>query len=261
MTVPRRATGPLMQLDLALALILTAGAFAATVLGLPIIVRLPLVSFLVLFVPGFGLLSAAVIGPGLAVLERVMIAIIVSICLTIVCGLVLAVLGIPIERMSWVYVLSAVSVVGLVGAWYRRWRNGIEGPRPALARTQWRQTALVVIAILVVANVVAASRIIASDQFGSPPEQLWLIGGSDPYTADLGMRAGPAGGAYRVVVSSGTVVVHEYDISLDPSATWDTQLTFTPDQRTQAIVASLYQGDSQIEDRYVDLQALPSNGP
>ena len=163
--------------------------------------------------------------------------------------------------MSWVYVLTAISVIGLVVAWFRRWRSGVEGPHPALARSQWRQTALFVIAILVAANVVAASRIVASNQFGSPPEQLWMIEGSDPHTADLGMRAGPDGGDYRIAVTSGADVVHEYDVTLGPSATWDTQQTFTDDQRTQLIVASLYQGDSTDQLRYVTLQPLPSNGP
>ena len=260
MSSPAR-TRPWMQLDLALAIVLSVGAFVATLLGVPVIVRLPLVALLVLFIPGYALLSALIIGSGLSVLERVMIAIVASVCLTIACGLLLALLAVPIERLSWVYLLTGLTLVALVIAWFRRWRAGVEGPHPALARTELRQTALVVIAVLLVANVVALSRIVAQDQFGGPPAQLWLIEGSDPYTADLGFRAGPDGGGYRVVVSSGRDTLHQYDVTLDPGATWDTQLTFDAGQRAQPVVAQLYEGNSVVASRNVSLQALPSNGP
>ncbi len=88
---PRRAA--VFQLDLALCLAIALSAFVATLLGVPIIVRLPLVAALALFIPGYGLLSALMVGSGLSALERTMVAISVSVALTIISGLLMSVFG------------------------------------------------------------------------------------------------------------------------------------------------------------------------
>ena len=163
--------------------------------------------------------------------------------------------------MSWLYALSTISVVALVVAWVRRVQKGVEGPRPALARTPVRQTAVVVIALLLLANVVAASRIIASDQLGSPPEQLWLIEGANPLTADLGFRADMDGGDYRVVLDAGEEQLQQWNVTAGPSEAWDTQLELSPEQRAVPLVARLYDGDSPTESRYVVLQPVASGAP
>ena len=256
---PRRALA--VQLDLAICLAVALSAFVATLLNVPIILRLPLVAALVLFIPGYGLLSALMVGSGLSALERTMVAIAVSVALTILTGLLMALFGLPIERMNWVYALTAISVAGLLVGWVRRWQKGIEGPRTALMRTPVRQTALVVIAALILVNIVAASRIIASNQLGDPPAQLWMLEGSNPYTADLGFRADANGGAYRLVLSSAGETVQQWTVSAGPSETWETQVALTPEQRSVPLVARLYAGDSQVEMRYVVLQALPSGAP
>lgn len=258
---PPNRTSAALQLDLAVCLVVTLLALVTTVLDVPIIVRLPLVVGLVLFVPGYALLSALMVGAGLSALERTMVAISVSVALTIGSGLLMALVGVPIERMSWVYALTTISLVGLLVAWFRRWRDGVEGPRPALTGTPVRQTAIVVIAVLLLVNIVAATRIIASDQFGQPPAQLWLIEGNTPYTADLGFRADGDGGAYRVVLSSAGATVQQWSVNAGPSETWETNLVLTPEQRSAALVARLYEGSSQVESRFVTLAPLPSNGP
>jgi len=258
---PPNRTSAALQLDLAVCLVVTLLALVTTVLDVPIIVRLPLVVGLVLFIPGYALLSALMVGAGLSALERTMVAISVSVALTIGSGLLMALVGVPIERMSWVYALTTISLVGLLVAWLRRWRDGVEGPRPALTGTPVRQTAIVVIAVLLLVNIVAATRIIASDQFGQPPAQLWLIEGNTPYTADLGFRADGDGGAYRVVLSSAGATVQQWSVNAGPSETWETNLVLTPEQRSAALVARLYEGNSQVESRFVTLAPLPSNGP
>ncbi len=163
--------------------------------------------------------------------------------------------------MNWVYALTTISVAGLLIAWVRRWLKGVEGPRPALTRTPVRQTALVVIAMLILVNVVAASRIIASDQFGAPPAQLWMIEGSSPYTVELGFRADADGGNYRLVLSSSGETLQQWAVTAGPSETWETHVVVSSEQRAVPLVARLYEGDSQVEMRSVVLQALPSGAP
>ena len=257
----RDRSAAVVQLDLGVCLVIALCAFFAIALGAPLILRLPLAASLALFIPGYALLSALMVGRVLSAPEQIMVAITSSVALAIVSGLAMAALGVPIERMTWVYVLTTIALSGLIIAWIRRWQRGIEGPRPGFARTPVRQTALVVIAGLLLANIVAAGRLIASDQFGNPPAELWLVAGSDPYGADLGMRADPDGGTYRLVLSAGSDTLKEFDLTLGPSETWDTQLVLNPEERAVPLVARLYEGDSSSDSRYVVLQPVASNAP
>lgn len=253
-----RIAGRLMQLDLALALLFSFAALLVTLADVPLLFRLPLVVALVLFLPGYGLLSVLVTGTALSALERVMIAIGASIAVTVASGLAMAALGISIGRESWVVVLTAISVVAIILAWGRRLVHGMDGPRPVVPGMPLRQAALGLIGILIIADAVLVSRLVAADQLNPPPAQLWLVERSDLTSADLGVRAGPDGGSYRVQVSSAGKVLSEFDVPLEPSAVWRTTLVFSPEQRRLPVVARLYEGGSDIESRYVVLQSLPS---
>lgn len=250
-----------MQVDLAIVIGLALAAFLSALLSVSALIALPLVASLVLFLPGYVLLNAVIIGSSLSALERVLIAIAASISMTIAVGLLMAVLGIPIERVTWAFALTGASLAGAVVAWVRRLRNGVSAPTLSFARTEWRQMAVVVIAGLIVANVLAANRIIAVDQFGLPPAQLWMIDGTDPYNVNVGFRADSQGGDYRVTISAGGQPIHEFDVTVKPSETWQTNLALTQQERAQQVVARLYLGDDQIEQRDVVLQPLPSSSP
>jgi len=250
-----------MQLDLAIVIALALAAFVSALLSVSVVIALPLVASLVLFLPGYALLNAVIVGSSLSALERVVIAIAASISMTIAVGLLMAVLGISIERVTWALALTGISLAGAVVAWVRRLRNGVPGPTLSFARTEWRQMAIVVIAGLIVANVLAANRIIAVDQFGLPPAQLWMIEGNDPYNVNVGFRADSGGGDYRLTVSAGGQLIHEFDVTAKPSETWETNLALTPQERAQQVIARLYADDDQIEQRDVVLQPLPSNAP
>lgn len=250
-----------MQLDLATELVLAVGALGATLFSLPLVIRLPLVAALVLFVPGYALLCALMPGDGPSVAERVAIAITTSIALTIVTGLVLSLLGIDIDRYSWAYVLTGISVIAVAIAWARRVRRGITGPQPVITFTHWRQIALLVVAGLIVANVIAASRIVGSDQFGAAPAQLWLLPTGDPDVADLGFLADANGGRYRLVVSSGDTQIQEFDVTIAPRSTYKAQLSLTTAQRLLPVTARLYAADQVTAEREVTLAPLPSNAP
>jgi len=147
-------------------------------------------------------------------------------------------------------------------AWIRRVQRGVGGPRFSVPGLPMRQAVIGIIAVLIFTDAVLASRLVASDQFGSPPVQLWLVEGAAPTSAQLGVRAGPEGGRYEVRVSSAGSDLQVFDLPLEPSAVWQTDLQLTSAQRQLPLVARLYEGDSDVESRSVVLQPLPASpGP
>jgi hypothetical protein len=104
--------------------------------------------------------------------------------------------------------------IGLaIVAWVRRWFRGIVSMPPRMPRMPLRQAAIALLAALVFANAVLGSRLLAGDQLGAPPEQLWLIA-EGSVAAQLGVRAGPNGGNYIVRVSSAGTTVQAYNLPL-----------------------------------------------
>lgn len=242
------------QLDLALVGLLTVTAFLAVLASAPTIVRLPLIGVLVLFAPGYAVLSALILTGGLSVLERVGIAIGGSISITVATGLAMGLLGIEFNPVNWASALTLVSLSGLGVAWLRRLSHGVAGPHPVVPGMPLRQAAVLLLAVLVFADVLLVSRVIAGDQLGAPPEQLWMLPADDGPDAMLGMRAGPSGGEYVIRVSSAGSVLEEYRLELATSEVWQQALELTEADRTLPVVARLYAAGSEAELRYVVLQ-------
>lgn len=251
----------LFQADLALAMLVTIAALLATLGSAPLIIRLPLVVVLVLFMPGYAVLAALMTAPGLAVLERSLISVAASIAITVLAGLVMGVLKVPLNAINWVSALSLVSLVGLVMAWIFRAVRGVTGPSLQIPGMPFRHTLMALIAVLLVANVALAGRLIASDQIGPPPVQLWMLDGANPLTATLGVRAGGDGGDYIIKVTAGDQPIEQYDLTLDPSEVWETTLTFTEEDRTKSVVARLYESGGEAEIRYVVLEPMIFDTP
>lgn len=244
------------QLDLALVAIMTVTALLAVLALADTILRLPFVFLLVVFTPGYAVLSSLILSSGLSVLERIGISVGTSIAITIVCGLVMGLLGIEITAVNWVSALSLVTLSGVAIAWGRRAYNSIPGPSLVVPGMPIRQAAVLVLALLIFADVALVSRVIGGDQLGGPPEQLWMLPVDGSPNAELGMRAGVEGGQYVIRVSSAGAAIDDYPVELAASEIWQETLELTAQQRELPIVARLYAGDSDVELRYVVLQPM-----
>jgi hypothetical protein len=114
---------------------------------------------------------------------------------------------------------------------------------------------MVLVSGLIVADVLLGSRLLAEQRQVAPPEQLWLVPQAEQADrALLGMRAGPRGGDYTVVVTVAGQVIDDYELDLAPEETWQIVLVLGPEVRAQPVVARLYVGDSRVESRFVVLQ-------
>jgi len=198
---------------------------------------------------------------GPSVLEKLLLAVAASIGLTMLVGFGLAALGLPLDRVNWATALSAIAIGLAIVAWVRRWSRGIVFTLARLPGMPLRQAAIALLAVLVFADAVLGSRLLAGGQFGAPPEQLWLLGGGDS-TAQLGLRAGPDGGDYLLRVTSAGNIVAEYSLALGQSEIWQMALALDPVEAQLPLVARLYRAGEEVEIRYVTLQpaALATDG-
>ena len=248
------------QRDLMVAAVYVIACVAALFVPVPL-VRAIVVVPLVLFVPGYALVSA--LFPLLVVptVERVLMAIGASLGVTIIVGLVLSFAGIALTPVSWLAALAGVSIGGITAAALRRTRSGVDGPRLGLATMPRRGALAVLIALLVVGNVVVGSRIVAGDQQQTPPLQLWMLPiEGRPLSAELGVQADDTGGRYAIVVSSAGSIVAQYNPFLRPNETWQTVVAFTPEVRSRPIVARLYEPGAAVESRFVVMQPVTGGG-
>jgi hypothetical protein len=251
----------------ALAAVLGGLAAVGPLDGLPI-VRAAMTIPLVLFLPGYALVSA--LFPMLVVpaVERVLMALGGSIAMAILAGLLLGV-TIGLNGSTWPVVLVGLTLVLIVVAWARRTNAGVVGARPRIAAMPVRAAVMLMISLLIVADVVLGARLAATDAQAPVPTQLWLIPVSGEHEqARLGMRSGPDGGNYRLELTSAGETIHSFDLTLAPEQTWETVVLFPEAIRAQPIVARLYENGSDQESRFVTLQPVteaaspaPSSAP
>src|SRR4051794_27602344 len=117
---------------------------------------------LVLFLPGYALVTALFPSMVVPTVERILMAIGGSIVLAIVVGLVLGALPLHLSTGSWAAVLLTLTLALIVVAWARRTRSGIVGARPHIARMPLRAAVLLGISVLIVADVVLGARLAAT---------------------------------------------------------------------------------------------------
>jgi hypothetical protein len=255
-----RALGVLDQRDLVLAALFAIAAALGVAIGLHPVVRWVLVIPLVLFLPGYGLVSAVVPAQLLPAVEKVLLAIGSSIALAILTGLALACTGLGLSAVNWAFALGTLAVFSLGVAWIRRRRRGLVGPSFGLATMPRMGALMLIVALLAIVNVVLGSRLVASDQQSPPPSALWIVPLDEPAEARLGMRAGPAGGSYRIRISSSGLVLQEYALDLGPQEVWERIVEFSAEVRQRPVVARLYEGAGEAEIRFVVMQAVSGDG-
>jgi hypothetical protein len=248
------------QPDLALAgvLIMLGGIAAEGAIDAIPFVRVLLTIPLVLFLPGYALVSAALPRLVMPTIERLLLSVGTSIALTIIIGVVLGWPTFGLSQQTWPLALVALSIILVVIAWARRFRRGIVGVRPRIAPMPVRSALMIALAFVTVLDVVAGARIFAQSHELPVPIQMWMLPvAGQPDEARLGMTAGPDGGAFRIVVSAAGQALHEFDITVTPQQSWETLVVLPSDTRAQPVVARMYAGDSDVESRFVTLE--PAN--
>lgn len=249
------------QRDLFAAALITGAAVASVVLGLPGLVRTAFVLPLVLFLPGYAIVAALFPGLVIPAVERILLAIGVSLAAATLVGLALATSPIGLGPIQWAVFLGLPTLGIVFVAWFRRIRRGLVGPGFNFVRMPWVSGLMVIGAVLIVANVVVGTRINADERQSPPPLQLWMVPLAErPNDVVLGVRAGATAADYRLVISAAGDAIHEFDIELGAEELWEQTVTFTSDLRALPIVARLYEGESTTEARFVVLQPATDGG-
>jgi hypothetical protein len=243
--------------ELLLVAIVAVLNIVAVALDLPALIRVPLALPLVLFLPGYSLVRAALPTGTFEAVEMLLVSVGASIAIGAIGGILLALTPNGLSAMSWTLLLSVISIGGaLVGsrrapaaevAEHRPW------PRPT------RGTAAILIsAALAVGAILVGTNVIASSMVPPPPAQLWMLPvDGQPTQAVVGMRAGTPGGDYLIRLTSAGQQIEEFPLTLAAGQEWQTTVTFDPATRSRPIVARLYQPPSETDIRFVIL-APPS---
>jgi len=249
------------QPDLAFAALVGMAALVAATLGASPVLRTVLAVPLVLFLTGYCLTSAIFPSLVLPAIERMLISIGLSICVTILVGLAMAATGVPLAPVSWALALVMITITAAGVAWFRRVQRGLVGPGLTIARMPRNGAVMVFVAGFIAVDVLLGSRLIAIQQQAPAPAQLWMVPISgQPNDALIGVRAGETADEHRIVISVAGDPIYEFDIDLAAGETWERIVNFAPELRARPIVARLYVGATNVESRFVVLQPQ-TNGP
>jgi uncharacterized membrane protein len=197
----------------------------------------------VLFAPGFALVAVIWPRSGLRTGERLALSIGMSLCVCVLGGLVLYLLGVRLQALAWSTLLGVVTVGGSLGATVRRARQprtetptaGMGWPLPSVALSA-AALALTVIAFGIAAGGAAQQR----ERFS----ELWLVQSDQVEVGLRSMELQPT--RYRLQVLDGDrVALDVNNIQLANGETWQTSLPLGPSlSNGDAIQALLFRADS-----------------
>ena len=244
--------------DLVVLSVLALVAVAVVGLELPPPVRLLPALPLIFFAPGYVLQAALFPASPWPPVERTLLAVGVSLVSTIVVGLVLAAASIPLGPVSWTVALAALTLFAAAVAWFRQSHLEATPTGFGLPPLRWRDAILITLAMVGTVAVLVGTRAIAADREVAAPEQLWLLPRDDgSLDARVGARAGGAGGAYVIRLTSAGALLEEFTVQLEPGQTWEQDVPFSEEDRRQPIVGRLYIQGEETELRFVVLQPHP----
>jgi hypothetical protein len=243
--------------DLLVLSVLALLAVLAVLLNLHPVVRLSLALPLVLVAPGHVLISALLPDRPLGPIERTLVAVAGSIVVTILLGLVMAGIGIPLNPATWTAGLAIFTVAGAAIAWYRMRRSRRPSTFDDVPVMRARDAIPMLLALVGVIAIVVGTRVIAAGNEAGVPEQLWLLPADDgSLNARLGMRASDEGGSYLIRLTSAGEELEEFSLpNMQPGQVWQQVVIFDAEDRDQPIVGRLYAEGSDTELRFVVLQS------
>lgn len=228
------------QADIAVTAVVAVLACAAAAVGAPVAVTIVLGLALVAM-PGY-LLAQLLLGPGMAALERTLVAVGLALIVPIVGGLVLYAAGVPLRRASWLAVLAGVTLAADIALWSRRragWSGPFRWPR-AKRRLPLRHVATFGAAVVIAYSGLVLARVGAAIQPGPHFTQLYL--------SSQGVRAGAikigvtndegSTVAYRLVVLRSGHAKTKRNLTLANGANWQLTVSFNGEKGN--LTANLY---------------------
>lgn len=232
-----------MRRDLALVAALAFLALLAALLSAPVWLRAPLLVPLVLLLPGYAV-AANLFAPGtIGVTERGVYAVVLSIAITAVGGLVIQ-LALGLGREVWAVFLAGVTLYASL----RILVDGQPGPLPVPSSIPWT---VPVAAVAFVAAIVVAALAVASAGDGLRDAQakihftdFWLLpdgrSGTEAGKLSVGLRSHegrPSG--YTLKLTRGGEVLSREDLRLRAGEKWEKSFAVSAAPRGVPVVATL----------------------
>lgn len=229
--------------DLLAAAALAVAAVVAVLSGAPVAVSSVLGIPLVLVAPGY-VWTDVLFGSSLRPAMRAALSVGLALATTALGGIVLHVVGVRLDRSSWLALLAGTTLVGAVVAATLRARAGETRPaagsreRRPLGRASLLQGVGFGLAAVIAATAVGVAVHSASAQVQPPFTQLSLSRRGGPGTAqiDLGNHEGGTQ-LYRVVVHADGVPSSVWTVPLADGATWQRAV---PTRSGQRLVVDVY---------------------
>jgi hypothetical protein len=225
------------QADLVVTAAVAILACVSAALGAPVAITAVL-GIVLLAAPGY-LFGQLLLGAWITGLERVAVLTGLALCVPILGGLLLFVIGVPLHRAAWLALLAGATLVGdLVLFWRRR------GTRAAFGwsregRTPARHIVAFAAAAVIAVGALGLARAGAAIQHYPGFTQLWLAHpNADAATANLGV--GNYEGKtvrYRLVLLRNGHTAASWNLTLANGQTWDESPVFSS---RYAITAYLY---------------------
>jgi uncharacterized membrane protein len=220
---------------------------AVTGVGLQIVL-VPLGCLLVFVLPGYALTSALYPGEpeyddgsSLGLAERFVFTLGFSLVITVLSGLALAA-TVGLRMFSWVAILSAITLIGIVAAAWRRWK----APRPLLPRFAIPVRSLVLLEFAVVIAAAAVTLDVVAAQRETHPgfTQLSMLPATTVHSVRLGVTSHEsASTGYSLDLVSDKRVYRHWRLSLRPGESWVRIVTLPPGP-ISALRATLHRATS-----------------
>jgi hypothetical protein len=237
--------------------ILAAVALAAVVVALVLVpaFRQSVIVPALMLLPGY-VVAVAILPGRRDVSEHLIFSLLLSLTFAILFGLVIGVIGIPIEPTAWWVALGAIGLIAAVMAVRRRGRLG----EPIQVRLpNRRELAMLVGAALLVVFAIELSSLGAREARTAGDESvpvLWLFPESDRQRdLTVGIRnIGSSAGTYRVDVYVDGSPFRTFPVALEGRAEWSARLDL--DRSAEHVDVLLYVPESAQPVRHV-WRALP----
>jgi uncharacterized membrane protein len=226
-------------LSLAVAVISRGANPALTAVTLP----------LVLFLPGYALVAALVTTGFLGFAERVALSLGVSIALTVMGGLLLHTLRIPLAGASWRVLLTGLTVALAGYGLYRRERGALAPAGSLAAQMTPREAALFSAGALVIGLALGLGGLGIATPPGEPFTEFWALGeqAGERSVVRVGlMNEEGRPTTYRVAVHAGERLLAEWpEISLPAEGRWQAEATVPEALLGEELTARAYRaGDA-----------------